>query len=70
MCSLNVFLDIHLSVPSKFESLMGPRKSRCDITNGTSQGWIYPYLIVVISCPHNQSCQHQIVTKTSNMLTI
>ncbi len=42
---------------------MGPRKSRCDIPSGTTQGWVYPYPMVVISCPHSQSCQHQVITK-------
>ncbi len=25
-----------------FQSLMGPRKSRCDIPNGTTQRWAFP----------------------------
>ncbi len=27
-----------------FQSLMGPRKSRCDVTNGTTQEWACPLL--------------------------
>jgi hypothetical protein len=28
-----------------FQNSMGPRKSRCDVPSGTTQGWAYPFLI-------------------------
>ncbi len=28
--------------PMNFKSLMGSIKSRCDILNGTTQGWVFP----------------------------
>jgi hypothetical protein len=27
-----------------FQSLMGLRKSKCDVPNGTTQGWVCPLL--------------------------
>jgi hypothetical protein len=30
--------NVHLNVPMNFQSSMGPRKLRCDILNGTTQG--------------------------------
>jgi hypothetical protein len=36
------FLKLFLMI---FKNLMSPRKSRCDIPNGTTQGWVGPYIL-------------------------
>jgi hypothetical protein len=35
---INVLINIYIDMfPMIFQSLMGPRKSRCDVPNGTTQ---------------------------------
>jgi len=40
---INVFIpfyeNVFLNVPMIFQSSMGPRKSRCDVPSGITQGW-------------------------------
>jgi hypothetical protein len=31
--------NVYLNVPMIFQSSMGPRKSRCDVLSGITQGW-------------------------------
>jgi hypothetical protein len=39
-CIQKKFMKMFISMfPMIFQSSMGPRKSRCDIPNGTTQGW-------------------------------
>jgi hypothetical protein len=43
MYSLKNYENIYLSVSMIFQSLMGPRKSMCDVPNGTIQEWACPF---------------------------
>jgi hypothetical protein len=38
-----IYENVHLSVSCFFQSSMNPRKSRCDIPSGTTQGWACPF---------------------------
>jgi hypothetical protein len=40
--NMNVFI---LTFPMIFQSLMGPRKSRCDVPYGTTQRWACPNVL-------------------------
>jgi len=40
MYSLKTYENIYLSVSYEFSMLMGLKKLRCDILNGTTQGWV------------------------------
>jgi hypothetical protein len=53
--------NVHLSVSYFFQNSMGPRKSKCDILNGTTQGQDCPhtniflvvnwrYIILILIC--------------------
>ncbi len=66
---INIFLKYYFSASYYFLKFDESKTSRCDIFNGTTQGCVQPYPMVIISCPHSQSCQRQVIAKTTIMLT-
>jgi rubrerythrin len=54
--NLKIFIQVFSII---FQSLMGPNKWRCDICNGTIQGWVCPTITQIYTHNYQHPILHQ-----------
>ncbi len=63
MYSKNNNENVHLSVSYDFQNSMGLRKSRCDVPNGTTQGWVCPSWLSIYCTKKHLKKQKRIIKR-------